>query len=257
MLGHLNLPEEERAYLDELTNRLRTTLGSSLVAVYLFGSASRNAYIPGQSDLDVQALITETLPSSTYTSLVAAISHSSLPCPASKLEFVLYNSTEAQAAHDRASKYEINFNTGRTMLQGDYISLDPAKDAPFWFVLHIAAGREVAVSLFGPPVAQTFAQPCQMLALESLKESLEWHEGEERGMNGLANGARAWRWVKEGVWCSKEEGVEWASKQRSDWSVLGRRDQQQGDRKLDEEEVGRFLRFLKREVDAAIQREQD
>ncbi|ORY91561.1 hypothetical protein BCR35DRAFT_286510 [Leucosporidium creatinivorum] len=255
MIERLNLPQEERTYLQELTNRLRTTLGSSLVAVYLVGSAARNAYIVGQSDLDVQAVISDTLPPTTYTSLASVISHSSLPCPASKLEFVLYTSAEAQAVRNRAPKYEINFNTGRTMPNGDYLSLDSAKDDPFWFILDIAASWEVAVPLLGPPITQTFTQPPRELVLKALKESLEWHEGEERGPNGLANAARAWRWVKEGLWGSKKEGVEWAKKQGTGWSVLDAEKEQRGGGKLDEEEVGRFLLFVREEVEAAMQRE--
>lgn len=206
----LNLPSAELEYLAQLATRVQASLGElSLIALYLFGSAARGSpiYEPGISDLDVQAVIQSPLPVVRYTSLASDVSHSSLPCPATKLEFVVYTRDEAQAAAARSPRYELNLNTGRS--QKDDLSLDWKADARHWFLLDVAAGREVAVPIFGPPAVDIFGEPNRGIVLEALKESLEWHADQERGPNGVANAARAWRWVREGIWGSKMEGVEW------------------------------------------------
>jgi hypothetical protein len=43
--------EQERAYLAELTRRMREILADDLVAVYAGGSYALGAYEPGRSDL--------------------------------------------------------------------------------------------------------------------------------------------------------------------------------------------------------------
>ncbi|PBK60965.1 hypothetical protein ARMSODRAFT_1065711, partial [Armillaria solidipes] len=123
--------------LAKLITALDHTLANCLNAVYLFGSASYGAYEPGISDLDVQAVISSPLPQSTYRELATQLGHSTIPCPARKLEFVLYTKDAVAAANPQ---FKLNFNTGDGM--ADYVCLDPSQEATHWFLLDIASGGE-------------------------------------------------------------------------------------------------------------------
>lgn len=192
-------------YLLQLVHRLHDELKDNLLAVHLFGSAGYSAYQPGISDVDVYAIIHE--PISDYHRLSHVISHGSLPCPARKLEFVLF--TKANAAQQAPDpKYEMNFNTGRDM--GDYVNLDPKTEPRFWFLLDIAMGRELGKPVFGPPPDTLFAAPSLEWVFDCMVESLSWHrQNGPVDHNGILNACRELRYCKTSTWCSKKEGGTW------------------------------------------------
>jgi Domain of unknown function (DUF4111) len=202
------LPAPETAYLRTLTERLQASLGARLVGVYLFGSAGYGAYEAGLSDLDVQAVISQPLSAADSRALAARISHAALPCPARKLEFVLYTRA-AIAAPSRQPQFALNFNTGAD--QPEHLGLDPAAEASHWFLLDIAMGRELGRSLRGPPPAEVFAAPSPEWVRSALLDSLSWHREHDRlSSNTVLNACRSWRWAQTGAWGSKQSGLTWA-----------------------------------------------
>ncbi|KAM0418896.1 hypothetical protein ACHAPT_012161 [Fusarium lateritium] len=193
-------------YLQRLVRTLHDELNDNLLAVHLFGSAGYGAYQPGISDVDVYAVIHE--PITDYPRLSRLISHSSLPCPARKLEFVLFTKTNA-ARQAPDPKYEMNFNTGKDM--DDYINLDPQTEPRFWFLLDIAMGRELGKPVLGPPPGALFAAPSLEWVFDCMLESLSWHR--ENGLvnpDGILNACRELRYAKASVWGSKKDGGAWA-----------------------------------------------
>lgn len=84
------LPAAETAYLRALTSSVRAVLEPRVVGIYLFGSAACGAYRPGNSDLDVQVVLADTLTGDEPLELARRLAHSALPCPARRLEFVCY-----------------------------------------------------------------------------------------------------------------------------------------------------------------------
>ncbi len=164
------LPQPEQGYLAKLITTLDDTLTNCLIAVYLFGSASYGAYEPGISDLDVQAVIFSPLPQSTYRKLATQLGNSTIPCPARKLEFVLYTKDAVAAANPQ---FELNFNTGDGM--ADYFCLDPSQEATHWFLLDIVSGREKEVALLGPPPDTVFAEPRHDTVVTAIVDCIEWH----------------------------------------------------------------------------------
>jgi hypothetical protein len=209
------LPEDVNVYLAELVKRVTDGLGKALVGVYLFGSAGYQAFEPGSSDLDVQAVVKEPLSSEQKQDLVRRLSHQVLPCPATKLEFVVY----AHASVDPASRhprFELNFNTGRTMPEGDRASLDPSQEASHWFLLDIAMGCDTGRSLYGPAPADVFAAVPHAWTRDAIADSLDWHrENEFSSPNSVLNACRGWRFVVTGVFGSKLAGAEWALQQEN------------------------------------------
>ncbi|KAL4746259.1 hypothetical protein BDW72DRAFT_185228 [Aspergillus terricola var. indicus] len=193
-------------YLTRLLDTLQQELKANLLAVYLFGSAGYNAYEPDTSDVDVYAVIHE--PISDFKQLARKISHASVPCPARKLEFVLFTKPNA-ALQTNSPQFEMNFNTGRDM-EDDYISLDPSTEPRFWFLIDLAMGRELGTALFGPPAGEVFAAPKVEWILDSLIESLDWHRQQPLlTHDGIFNACRALKFAKTGTWGSKKDGGDW------------------------------------------------
>ncbi|UPK89720.1 hypothetical protein LCI18_000655 [Fusarium solani-melongenae] len=199
--GHSQLDQ----YSQQLVDRLHDELKDNLLAVHLFGSAGYSAYQPGISDVDVYAIIHE--PISDYRHLSEIISHHALPCPARKLEFVLF--TKANAAQQAPDpKFEMNFNTGMGM--EDYINLDSQTEPRFWFLLDIAVGRELGKSIFGPPPDTLFAAPSSECVFDCMIESLAWHrQNGPVDHNGILNACRQLRYDKTSIWGSKKDGGNW------------------------------------------------
>lgn len=215
-----NLPEEIEAYLEEIVQRLTDYLKDQLVGVYLFGSASYGAYEPSLSDLDVQAIVNDPLDTVDKQAVVSLLNQRALPCPATKLEFVVY----AQSAVYPASRhpcFELNLNTGPH--QPDHISLDPANESSHWFLLDIAMGRELGRSLHGPDPAHAFGAIPRRWILEASANSLDWHQKNEiNSVNSVLNACRGWRFIVTGEFSSKLDGAKWAMQQQGCPDIVSR-----------------------------------
>ena len=87
---------------------------SDLVGVYAAGSLALDAYEPDRSDIDIAIVCSAALPMATKESIVAALRHESLPCPARGLELVVYR-TEVAGAATSDPGFEVELNTGPRM----------------------------------------------------------------------------------------------------------------------------------------------
>ncbi|PLN83119.1 streptomycin 3''-adenylyltransferase [Aspergillus taichungensis] len=205
------LPEDVEAYLEELIKRLTEYLRDRLVGVYLFGSASYDAYESGLSDLDVQAIVKDQLDTIDKQAVISRVNQAALPCPATKLEFVVYAQSAVYPA-SRHPRFELNLNTGPHQL--DHISLDPAHESNHWFLLDIAMGRERGRRLYGPDTTDAFGAIPRRWILEAIENSLEWHQANElNSANSVLNACRGWRFIVTGEFSSKVDGAKWALQQ--------------------------------------------
>lgn len=206
-----NLPEDVQRYLDEMVKRLTHHLKDQLVGVYLFGSAGYDAYQPGLSDLDVQAIVKSPLETSEKEAIIYRLTQQNLPCPATKLEFVVYAQGSVNPAN-RHPAFELNLNTGP--YQSGHISLDPANESSHWFLLDIAMGRQLGRCLYGADLAEAFGAIPRRWVLKGMADSLAWHQANEAtSTNSVLNACRSWRYIATGEFCSKLEGANWAMKQ--------------------------------------------
>jgi predicted nucleotidyltransferase len=188
----VQIPRELAAYLDELAERLGAS--ADLHAVYLVGSAASGDYEHGRSDVDVVAVTTRPLAEAEKRALVEKAE--ALPCPARKLELVVYPLG--------SERHEINLNTG------EKVSFDPEEDPAFWFVLDRAIAEQHAVTLLGPPWHEVFAPVPRAAVLAALDQALDWQRREEPlGRSSVLNACRAWMWLETGEWRSKSEAAEW------------------------------------------------
>jgi predicted nucleotidyltransferase len=180
------VPAELGGYLDELVRRLADVV--ELDAVYLFGSAAQGAYEHGRSDVDVIAVTTR--PSSQADKEAIAAAAESVPCPARKLELVVY-----ARGGDR---HELNVNTG------ELVHFDPGDDPPFWFVIDRAVAEQHSIALLGPPWAEVFPPVAREAISEALDEAAAFEGWDDPRAAELA-AARARIWRDTGEWVSKAE----------------------------------------------------
>jgi len=177
------VPAELETYLDELTEAL--TSSAELDALYLLGSAALGGYEHGRSDVDVVALTSRSLSHDERRRLATAAE--AVPCPARKLELVVY---------PRGSDaWEINLNTG------EQVAYDPESEPSFWFVIDRALAERHAVPLLGPPWNELFERVPRDALLEAIAASLD--------SVGLPGAVRALAWIETGEWLSKPAAEAW------------------------------------------------
>jgi len=205
---------ELSSYLDALGSRVRGELGSSLVAVTLVGSAGAGWYEPGVSDVDVAVVIERPLDEALARSLAANLSHSQLPCPARKLELVVYR-RHLLARPKWPLPFELNLNTGRGT--ADHVGLDASAEAAHWFLLDLAIARERSTPLSGPPLHALLGEIPRPAVLEALRSALDWYDLDEPDhAASILAGCRAWHYADEGEWVSKRDAAEWAAERLPD-----------------------------------------
>ncbi|KAJ0364285.1 hypothetical protein COL26b_012567 [Colletotrichum chrysophilum] len=203
-----DLLNEVSAYLDEIVKRLVDHLRDQLVGVYLLGSAAYGAYEPGSSDLDVQAIVKNPLETDEKQAIISLLNQDALPCPATKLELVVYaqNSVNPASRHPR---FELNLNSGPH--QADHVSLDPANESSHWFLLDIAMGRQLGGCLHGFAITEAFGAVPDSWVLEAIADSLAWHQANEaNSTNSALNACRSWQYIATGEFSSKLNGGKWA-----------------------------------------------
>jgi predicted nucleotidyltransferase len=199
--------DTERAYLQEVTRRLRDVLGESLVGVYVGGSYALGGYEPGRSDLDVAAVVEDPLPESVIERVIGAVRHEALPGPARKLELVVYRLGHARATGVEAA-FELNLNTGPEEFRADR---EPRAGEAHWFAIDrsILAGHGIALS--GPPAAEVFASPRRDDLVPLLAGVLRWYLREDpESEDALLNAGRSLAFAREGLWRPKQAVREWA-----------------------------------------------
>ena len=203
-----------RDYLEAVTTRLRSEVGTRLAAVTLVGSAGAGWYEPGVSDIDVAVVVERALDERSARSLAAGLSHSKLPCPARKLELVAYR-RDLLAVPEWPLPFELNFNTGEGMV--DHVGLDASAEAAHWFLLDLAIARERSTPLLGPPLHALLGEIPRPAVLEALRSALDWYDREEADSAATVLAAcRAWHYAEEGEWASKRDAAEWAAVRLAD-----------------------------------------
>ncbi len=217
-LNHAVLPPEETRYLADVARTLDLILGADLVAVYLLGSGAYGGYVTGPSDLDVAVVIGPRLGDQRRGKLVEALRHDHLPCPARRLELVVYR-RQALADLPEGPDFELNLNTGRDI--GLYVEHHARREPGHWFVLDLAIARDLARPLVGPSPRHVIAQVSPGRVTSAILGSLAWHlANEPETPNAVLNAARSWQQLATGKWGSKPEGARWIRENHPGWTVV-------------------------------------
>ena len=193
--------ETEHAYLREVAARLRRVLGHDLVGVYAGGSYALGGYVPGRSDLDAAAVVRRPLVGNAVDEIVAAVRHESLPCPARKLELVVYTEEAARNPSPEAD-FELNLNTGAD--EPFRLDRGPQPGESHWFAIDRGVLATSGVGLYGPPAREVFTAPRREDLIPLLAEALRWYRDRDpQGEDAVLNAGRALRFARDGVWVPK------------------------------------------------------
>jgi hypothetical protein len=176
------------------------------MSVMLIGSAALGDFVDGVSDLDVAVVSPD--PVEDPERLVAPIRHSELPCPARKLELVVYRADQA-AAPTRHLKFELDLNTGPN---DDRLLTELGGEPAHWYLIDLAIARRHGIPLSGPPPRELIGEPPRGDLLEALGAGTRWaEEHEPDAPNTILNAARAERFAECGDWLSKSDAAVWAA----------------------------------------------
>jgi hypothetical protein len=181
-------------YLDTLIGALRNAFGDNLAGIFLSGSASVGAYVQGRSDVDVLVAV-DGATKEQLERVVSTCAHDVLPCPATKLEMVVYELDELAAPHV-PPRWSLNFDTGESTWQVDF---DPATQPSHWFVLDLAFAHRHAVALYGSAV---IGDPGHEAVARALDEMVDWFEANEPQAAAVARD-RADHWRQTGTFKPK------------------------------------------------------
>jgi hypothetical protein len=131
--------------------------------------------------------------------LVATCSHEALPCPAKKLELVVYE-PDALATPGERPRWSLNFDTGAGVRQVDF---DPATQPAHWFVLDLAFARRHAVALIGPPPRELIGDPGDAAVSAAFADMVAWYEANEPGEAAALTALRARHWAATRTFAAK------------------------------------------------------
>lgn len=184
-------------YLGLLTQRLQGVLDESLRGVYLTGSAAVGAYRQGKSDVDV-LVVAEPAERGSMELIVERCSHEQLPCPATKLELVVYEPA-ALADPGERPRWSLNLDTGATE---HHVGFDPGAEPAHWFVLDLAFARRHAVARLGPPAAELIGDPGDDAVRAAFRDLVDWYRRNEPGEAARA-ARRARHWEATGEFAPK------------------------------------------------------
>ena len=183
-----------KQYLDALNRALQRAFDGTLSGVFISGSTSVGAYREGISDLDVLAAV-EHADRVSLERVVATCSHETLPCPATKLELVVYETAELAAPHT-PPRWKLNFNTGGSV---HHVGFDPVAEPSHWFVLDLAFAHRHAQPLFGSAV---IGDPDPEDVAQAFDEMLDWFAANEPEALPVARD-RAEHWRRTGTFKPK------------------------------------------------------
>lgn len=131
--------------------------------------------------------------------LVARCRHEAYPCPAEKLELVVYESAVLRDPGARP-RWSLNLNTGPTV---DHVGRDPDREPAHWFVLDLAFARRNAVPLFGPPPASLIGELDRGVIAAAFDAQVAWYAEHERGEAADVAVRRARHWRETGEFPAK------------------------------------------------------
>lgn len=201
------MPPDVVAYLRRVCERIEEAFGADLVGVYLLGSLALGGYLPGRSDIDVAVVVGGRHARSGPSALAEALDDAELPCPARKLELVVYPD-DALRGPLASLHWLLNLNTGSGI--GLRVSEDPRSAPRHWFVLDVAIAKEHARPLVGIPPSLVFPELERVRVLDAVRASLDWHHEHDRaGVDAVLNACRGLRFAETGDWVSKDDAAAW------------------------------------------------
>jgi streptomycin 3"-adenylyltransferase len=199
VIGHLD--RSSSAYTGSVVSALAEEMSDQLIGVYLYGSGLLGDFIPGRSDVDLLAVCTERLAEERARSIAEAVL--AVPRPTQVELDINMVALEAVAPPSEESRHELRILThyGIAEPRGD------EEERSLIMIAFFAHSRSYGLSLYGPP-ARKVIQPiphkllCRQMLHTATVDGLHYYR--------VLNACRSWRYLEEGLLCSKGEAARWA-----------------------------------------------
>jgi hypothetical protein len=243
------------SYLDRVLAAAERGLGRPLVAGAVVGSVANGDVAGEASDLDLLLVVERPPDAAALRGAGERLADLAADCPLRGLELVVYR-RDVLARPRHPLPYLLNVNGGRVIARLVSTGGDPG----FWFLLDVAAAREHALALTGPPLPELIGPVPRPAVLAALRESLDWHDRHGgHGPDPVLNACRALHWLERGTWLSKTAAGEWIAQQPGAPAIVGAalaRRREGSDADLDATGVGSFLAAVRLAVERADAGEQ-
>ena len=212
------LPPAVQRYVAEVTERIISTLGQQLVAIYPTGSLALRSYQHGRSDLDLMA-ITDPIGVGPVTDLVTGLDHRVLPCPATGLEFVLYPRATVVSAEPVVG-YLLNLNTGAQLPAK--VSRNAADDEAYWYVIDRSITYQADTALYGPPPRQVMRAMIFERLLPVVIDSVASARKPNTDLldNAVLNACRSLQFATDRAWQAKLPAAQGATTRMPEFKAL-------------------------------------
>lgn len=198
--------------LIEFAEQSRAVLGSSLVGIYLHGSAAMGCLNPDKSDIDLIVVVNDDLGYSKKRDFLRVVLRAQKNGPAKGVEMSIVKE-EYCKPFVYPTPFELHFSVGclgwlRTDLDEYILKMNGEdKDLAAHFTIIKSRGKV----LFGKPIDEVFGEVDKKYYFDSL-----WHDIENAGedikkepLYIILNLTRVLAYAKEGLILSKKEGGMW------------------------------------------------
>lgn len=236
-------------YFDKLAARFFETIEEKAIALYVGGSYCQGDFGPN-SDLDVYAFCSSSLPPQKTSELARIVSNESLAVPAKGIEFHLLR-------HPVRVTREPEF----------LMVLSDGKNWPFEVENHYAVGENLiglsivksnGILVRGDDLCKTLPDIPRRWLLEEVRKVVVWHKSkihdefhDPLGYQAVLNACRALCYTRSENFLSKSEGAEWFLRNFSEYNdlVAGAIESRKTSlKKFSKKDILNFLSFVEQEM---------
>jgi hypothetical protein len=243
---------EISVFLAHCYGELQPLLGARLIGLYLYGSLAMEEFVPGKSDLDVLAVVSNGLTDDERARLLTALAAIPLPSTARGLDLCVGAvSVTRQPSADAGWEAMIQVNRA----EGGVDVRDRKRRDPR-LPLDLALARQCAITLVGPNVKEVISPvPDALVRSASVENVRLWASRDVfyDPSSGILNVCRAWRYHQERVLSSKRAGGGWALAKGIQSDLVDaalRTHRGEPWPAIPDAEVKRFFQYVLRAVDA-------
>ncbi|HEU0238185.1 MAG TPA: aminoglycoside adenylyltransferase domain-containing protein [Micromonosporaceae bacterium] len=199
-------------YGNRLAAAIRGVVADDLVGVYVHGSVALGGFRPDRSDVDVLAVVAQTLSPNQQATAGEALLAAAFPCPGTGLEASVITASTAADLGD--CRFEVHVATPDTVTIGADHPDDPD------LVLYAEVCRRSGITVTGPAAATTFAAVPHDQLVATIRAELEWGLASAPFEYAVLNACRAMLFARDGSLVSKIAGGESYLREHSDDAVI-------------------------------------
>lgn len=211
-----NCDVQLRDYVNSFVQLLVTNIGNALTGIYLHGSLATGSYFPPKSDIDIVAVVENSLPTGLLSELGVRIAESANGRPTiGSIEFSIITRDAAWNIPDPIP-YELHYSTSwhERLLRNEVDYAETRCDSDLF--AHLLCIRNRGMCLYGESIETVFAKVPWGKFMFAVLDDLDWIMAEENNVEspyyGILNICRVVQLLVEKTeyTYSKLEGGMWA-----------------------------------------------